>query len=88
MRLNHVIAMHERFTIHMVVGMSLWFGWLWVAGWPGTSQSVDICESLEDWTTDISNISDSDEEDDVLLVSFDLKISLRFTVIWGDLLIV
>ncbi|XDV54241.1 hypothetical protein PO909_022579 [Leuciscus waleckii] len=36
--------------------------------WPGTSQSVDICEGLEDWTTDISNISDSDEEDDVLLV--------------------
>ncbi|XP_048035308.1 proto-oncogene DBL isoform X2 [Megalobrama amblycephala] len=37
--------------------------------WPGTSQSVDICEGLEDWTTDLSNISDSDEEeDDVLLV--------------------
>ncbi|RXN06874.1 proto-oncogene DBL-like isoform X2 [Labeo rohita] len=37
-------------------------------GWPGTSHSVDICEGLEDWTTDLSNISDSDEEDDVLLV--------------------
>ncbi|XP_067289795.1 proto-oncogene DBL [Pseudorasbora parva] len=36
--------------------------------WPGTCQSVDICEGLEDWTTDLSNISDSDEEDDVLLV--------------------
>ncbi|XP_030648444.1 proto-oncogene DBL [Chanos chanos] len=38
--------------------------------WPGTSHSVDICEGLEDWsgTTDISNISDSDEDDDVLLV--------------------
>ncbi|XP_050976664.1 proto-oncogene DBL isoform X1 [Labeo rohita] len=36
--------------------------------WPGTSHSVDICEGLEDWTTDLSNISDSDEEDDVLLV--------------------
>uniref|UniRef100_A0A8C1Q9L4 MCF.2 cell line derived transforming sequence b n=1 Tax=Cyprinus carpio TaxID=7962 RepID=A0A8C1Q9L4_CYPCA len=36
--------------------------------WPGTSHSVDISESLEDWTTDLSNISDSDEEDDVLLV--------------------
>ncbi|KAM9456413.1 proto-oncogene DBL isoform 1-T1 [Clarias gariepinus] len=35
--------------------------------WPGTSNSVDICESLEDWTTDLSFISDSDE-DDVLLV--------------------
>ncbi|XP_065114103.1 proto-oncogene DBL isoform X1 [Paramisgurnus dabryanus] len=36
--------------------------------WPGTSHSVDICEGLEDWTTDLSNISDSDEDDDVLLV--------------------
>ncbi|XP_016383845.1 proto-oncogene DBL-like isoform X3 [Sinocyclocheilus rhinocerous] len=36
--------------------------------WPGTSHSVDICEGPEDWTTDLSNISDSDEEDDVLLV--------------------
>ncbi|XP_059394786.1 proto-oncogene DBL-like isoform X2 [Carassius carassius] len=36
--------------------------------WPGTSHSVDICEGLEDWTTDLSNISYSDEEDDVLLV--------------------
>ncbi|XP_016381459.1 proto-oncogene DBL-like isoform X2 [Sinocyclocheilus rhinocerous] len=36
--------------------------------WPGTSHSVDICEGLEDWTTDLSNISDSDEEDDVVLV--------------------
>ncbi|KAL1266594.1 hypothetical protein QQF64_002269 [Cirrhinus molitorella] len=36
--------------------------------WPGTAHSVDICEGLEDWTTDLSNISDSDEEDDVLLV--------------------
>ncbi|TTW73462.1 Guanine nucleotide exchange factor DBS [Bagarius yarrelli] len=37
--------------------------------WPGTSNSVDICETLEDWTTDLSFISDSDEEDDVLLVA-------------------
>ncbi|XP_051540306.1 proto-oncogene DBL-like isoform X1 [Myxocyprinus asiaticus] len=36
--------------------------------WPGTSHSVEICEGLEDRTTDISNISDSDEDDDVLLV--------------------
>uniref|UniRef100_A0A8C1XEN0 MCF.2 cell line derived transforming sequence b n=1 Tax=Cyprinus carpio TaxID=7962 RepID=A0A8C1XEN0_CYPCA len=36
--------------------------------WPGTSHSADICEGLEDWTTDLSNISDSDEEDEVLLV--------------------
>lgn len=39
-----------------------------VLGWPGTSNSVDICETLEDWTTDLSFISDSDEDDDVLLV--------------------
>lgn len=39
-----------------------------VTGWPGTSNSMDICETLEDWTTDLSFISDSDEEDDVLLV--------------------
>ncbi|XP_035291071.1 guanine nucleotide exchange factor DBS-like isoform X3 [Anguilla anguilla] len=34
--------------------------------WPGTSQSVD-CDGLEDWsgTTDLSNLSDSEEEDDV-----------------------
>eukprot|EP00063_Salmo_salar_P076682 XP_014051517.1 PREDICTED: proto-oncogene DBL isoform X7 [Salmo salar] len=33
--------------------------------WPGTSHSVDVCEGLEDWsTTDLSNLSDSDEEDD------------------------
>ncbi|XP_019904224.1 proto-oncogene DBL isoform X5 [Esox lucius] len=33
--------------------------------WPGTSHSVDVCEGLEDWsTTDISNLSDSDEDDD------------------------
>ncbi|KAM9498021.1 proto-oncogene DBL isoform 11-T11 [Salvelinus alpinus] len=33
--------------------------------WPGTSHSVDICEGPEDWsTTDLSNLSDSDEEDD------------------------
>ncbi|CAB1315938.1 unnamed protein product [Coregonus sp. 'balchen'] len=33
--------------------------------WPGTSQSVDVCEGLEDWsTTDLSNLSDSDEDDD------------------------
>ncbi|XP_062870167.1 proto-oncogene DBL [Trichomycterus rosablanca] len=36
--------------------------------WPGTSNSVDLCESLEDWTTDLSFISDTDEEDEVLLV--------------------
>lgn len=44
-----------------------------VAGWPGTSNSVDICETLEDWTTDLSFISDSDEEDDVLLVRNSVK---------------
>ncbi|XP_036380812.1 proto-oncogene DBL-like [Megalops cyprinoides] len=33
--------------------------------WPGASQSVDICEGLEDWsgTTDLSNLSDTEEED-------------------------
>ncbi|XP_072515633.1 guanine nucleotide exchange factor DBS [Salminus brasiliensis] len=36
--------------------------------WPGTSNSVDICEGLEDWTSDLSFISDSDEEDDAVLV--------------------
>ncbi|XP_051971780.1 proto-oncogene DBL isoform X2 [Xyrauchen texanus] len=36
--------------------------------WPGTSHSVDICEGLEDRTSDLSNISDSDEDDNVLLV--------------------
>ncbi|XP_076875627.1 proto-oncogene DBL isoform X2 [Brachyhypopomus gauderio] len=36
--------------------------------WPGTSNSVDICEGLEDWTTDLSYISDSDEDEDVVLV--------------------
>lgn len=71
MKLNLVMAMHERFMTRSG-RMSFWFGWLWVAGWPGTSHSVDISESLEDWTTDLSNISDSDEEDDVLLVSLDL----------------
>ncbi|XP_063058217.1 proto-oncogene DBL [Engraulis encrasicolus] len=32
--------------------------------WPGTSNSVDICEGLEDWTTDLSNLSESDEEEE------------------------
>ncbi|TRY99252.1 hypothetical protein DNTS_022814 [Danionella cerebrum] len=32
------------------------------------NRRMDICEGLEDWTTDLSNISDSDEDDDVLLV--------------------
>ncbi|XP_049324992.1 proto-oncogene DBL isoform X6 [Astyanax mexicanus] len=36
--------------------------------WPGTSNSVDICEGLEDWATDLSFISDSDEEDDNAVV--------------------
>uniref|UniRef100_A0A8C9WB42 MCF.2 cell line derived transforming sequence n=1 Tax=Scleropages formosus TaxID=113540 RepID=A0A8C9WB42_SCLFO len=32
--------------------------------WPGASQSVDVCDGLEDWsgTTDLSNLSDSEEE--------------------------
>ncbi|KAJ7996348.1 hypothetical protein DPEC_G00236170 [Dallia pectoralis] len=35
--------------------------------WPGTSHSVDVCEGLEDWsTTDLSNLSDSDVDDDPL----------------------
>lgn len=84
MKLNHAMAMHEKCTTRSG-RMSLWFGWLWIAGWPGTSHSVDICEGLEDWTTDLSNISDSDEEDDVLLVSSDLYILLRFPVSWGKL---
>lgn len=34
------------------------------AGWPDPAHSVAICEGLEDWgATDLSNISDSDEED-------------------------
>ncbi|KAI4882149.1 hypothetical protein NFI96_004382 [Prochilodus magdalenae] len=47
-----------------------WLCWtLALLGWPGTSNSVDICEGLEDWTTDLSFISDSEEEeDDALLV--------------------
>lgn len=64
-KLNDVMAMH--YKLIMTVRMSS--RPLWVLGWPGTSHSVDICEGLEDWTTDLSNISDSDE-DDVLLVSF------------------
>ncbi|KAL2094700.1 hypothetical protein ACEWY4_009419 [Coilia grayii] len=32
--------------------------------WPGTSNSVDICDGLEDWTTDLSNLSESDEEEE------------------------
>ncbi|KAJ8276410.1 hypothetical protein COCON_G00081620 [Conger conger] len=33
--------------------------------WPGTSHSADICDGQEDWsgTTDLSNLSDSEEED-------------------------
>ncbi|XP_058845397.1 proto-oncogene DBL-like isoform X3 [Acipenser ruthenus] len=33
--------------------------------WPGASHSVDICEGLEDWsgTSDLSNPSDTEEED-------------------------
>lgn len=35
------------------------------AAWPVPAHSVAICEGLEDWgaVTDLSNISDSDEED-------------------------
>ncbi|KAI1903103.1 hypothetical protein AGOR_G00023760 [Albula goreensis] len=38
--------------------------------WPGASHSVDICEGLEDWsgTTDLSNLSDTEEEDSPPLV--------------------
>ncbi|XP_048850571.1 proto-oncogene DBL isoform X2 [Brienomyrus brachyistius] len=38
--------------------------------WPGASQSIDICEGIEDWsgTTDLSNMSDSEEEDAPQLV--------------------
>ncbi|MFT7802120.1 proto-oncogene DBL-like, partial [Arapaima gigas] len=34
--------------------------------WPGASQSVDVCDALEDWsgTTDLSNLSDSEEEEE------------------------
>ncbi|KAG7484283.1 hypothetical protein MATL_G00047950 [Megalops atlanticus] len=39
--------------------------------WPGASQSVDICEGLEDWsgTTDLSNLSDTEEEDTPQLIA-------------------
>lgn len=85
--LNDIMAMHDK--VIMTVRMSswlLWFGWSRVLGWPGTSHSVDICEGLEDWTTDLSNISDSDEEDDVLLVSYiyiviNIQVH-RFSIIW------
>lgn len=34
------------------------------AGWPVPAHSVAICEGLEDWgATDLSNLSDSEEED-------------------------
>lgn len=70
---------HEAVICTKLKCMLLWLGWLCVAGWPGTSHSVDICEGLEDWTTDLSNISDSDEEDDVLLVSLQVFNFLRFS---------
>lgn len=41
-----------------------------VSGWPGATHSVDICEDLEDWSgANLSNISDTEEEDTVRLVS-------------------
>ncbi|XP_035267503.1 proto-oncogene DBL isoform X5 [Anguilla anguilla] len=38
--------------------------------WPGASRSVDICEGLENWSraNDSSNLSDTEEDDAVLLV--------------------
>ncbi|XP_053486836.1 proto-oncogene DBL isoform X3 [Ictalurus furcatus] len=36
--------------------------------WPGATHSVDICEDLEDWSgANLSNISDTEEEDTVRL---------------------
>ncbi|KAG9335325.1 hypothetical protein JZ751_005374 [Albula glossodonta] len=39
--------------------------------WPGASRSVDICEVLGGWSgpSDLSNLSDTEEEDVALLVS-------------------
>lgn len=54
------------------------------AGWHGTSNS-DICEGLEDWTTDLSNLSESDEDEVAsLLVSLSSECSLPSLV--GDLM--
>ncbi|KAJ8390573.1 hypothetical protein AAFF_G00101790 [Aldrovandia affinis] len=38
--------------------------------WPGASHAADVCEGLEDWsgTTDLSNLSDTEEEDAAQLV--------------------
>ncbi|KAG5284663.1 hypothetical protein AALO_G00029130 [Alosa alosa] len=36
--------------------------------WHGTSNSADFCEGLEDWTTDLSNLSESDEEEEATLL--------------------
>lgn len=41
-----------------------------MSGWPGATHSVDICEDLEDWSgANLSNMSDTEEEDTVRLVS-------------------
>lgn len=47
-----------------------------VSGWPGATHSVDICEDLEDWSgANLCNMSDTEEEDTVRLVSvFDLAL--------------
>lgn len=47
-----------------------------VLGWPGATHSVDICEDLEDWSgANLPNMSDTEEEDTVRLVSvFDLTL--------------
>lgn len=43
---------------------------------------MDICETLEDWTTDLSFISDSDEDDDVLLVRSSYTQQNHHSVCW------
>uniref|UniRef100_A0A8C6Z1B4 MCF.2 cell line derived transforming sequence n=1 Tax=Nothoprocta perdicaria TaxID=30464 RepID=A0A8C6Z1B4_NOTPE len=42
-----------------------------LAGWPGMSQSLEICEGLEEWSGNqyLSNCSDTEEEDGNQLVS-------------------
>uniref|UniRef100_A0A7M4EQ47 MCF.2 cell line derived transforming sequence n=1 Tax=Crocodylus porosus TaxID=8502 RepID=A0A7M4EQ47_CROPO len=55
-------------------GLSLCEVGVW-AGWPGMSQSVEICEGLEDWSCNsyLSNCSDTEEEDGSQLVSNELQ---------------
>jgi len=44
------------------------------AGWPALAHTVAICEGLEDWgATDLSNISDSDDEQPTPLVGLHLR---------------